>query len=98
MSAENTIVALHNYCYASTKTEYTWRGNSATYCWTLGKETDDGTVNGVVRKLAGSTADGVDIWVVAGSFKIAADGSIKRFTGISKKIWPELSGVQSMAA
>jgi hypothetical protein len=55
------------------------------YHWNIGKTTAQGLVNGVVRKLAGIDASGKQIWVVAGSFKIAPDGTILRFTGLAKK-------------
>jgi hypothetical protein len=87
MSAENTIEQLQSYCTKSSgdKLGQIWQGKSATYYWNVGKTAADGIVNGVVRKLAGIDATGVQIWVVAGSFKIAPDGTILRFTGLSKK-------------
>jgi hypothetical protein len=87
MSAENTIEQLQSYCTKSSgdKLGQIWQGKSATYFWNVGKTAADGILNGVVRKLAGIDASGVQIWVVAGSFKIAPDGTILRFTGLPKK-------------
>ena len=87
MSAENTIEQLQNYCTKSSgdKLGQTWQGKSGTYFWNVGKTAADGIVNGVVRKLAGIDASGMQIWTVAGSFKISPDGTILRFTGLPKK-------------
>jgi len=87
MSAENTIYELTQFCIKSTgdTTGQTWQGKSGTYFWNVGKTAADGVLNGVVRKLAGIDSSGKQIWVVAGSFKIAPDGAILRFTGLPKK-------------
>jgi hypothetical protein len=101
MSAINTLYSLEQFCQDSSGETSRWQGNSAVYMWNEGKTTSEGIINGVVRKLAGTDASGKEIWVVAGSFKIAANGEILRFTGISKKYWPViqvLSNKQSIAA
>jgi hypothetical protein len=87
MSAINTIAALQDYCTKSSgdKLGQIWNGKNGTYFWNTGRTTPGGLVNGVVRKLAGTDDSGKQIWVVAGSFKIAADGTILRFTGLPKK-------------
>ena len=87
MTATNTLQSLHDYCVKSSgdATGQVWQGKNGTYQWNVGRETATGLVNGVVRKLAGIGASGKQIWVVAGSFKIDADGTITRFTGIPKK-------------
>ena len=90
MSAINTLYSLEQFCRDSSGQPYQWAGNSATYRWSEGKTTSEGIINGVVRKLAGTDTNGIEIWVVAGSFKIAANGEILRFTGISKKHWPTI--------
>ena len=58
----------------------TYKGNSGTYMFIEGKTTDEGTINGVVKKLddAGNSK-------TAGSFKIVEDGTVMRFTGIATK-------------
>jgi hypothetical protein len=88
MSVENTIESLKKFCTANSGDTLgqTWHGNKATYHWNIGKYTADGTLNGVVRKLAGIDAAGNQIWVVAGSFKISPAGKILRFTGLVKKM------------
>jgi hypothetical protein len=88
MSAENTIKSLKKFCTASSGDTLgqTWHGNKATYHWNIGKYDSQGTLNGVVRKLAGIDASGTQIWVVAGSFKISPAGKILRFTGLVKKM------------
>lgn len=84
MSLETTTAALHSFCENSSGDFQIWNGNNGTYHWNFGKVATDGTTNGVVRKLAGTDVSGKKIWVVAGSFKIDADGNIIRFTGIPK--------------
>jgi hypothetical protein len=92
MSAEKTVEALKSFCTKNSGDIFgqTWNGNKATYHWNIGKYTANGTLNGVVRKLAGVQAGGEQIWVVAGSFKISADGTILRFTGLPKKHQKEI--------
>jgi hypothetical protein len=85
MTAENTLVELSKYCKNLSGDTQVWQGKQATYHWNIGGHTAGGMVNGVVRKLAGIDVSGRQIWVVAGSFKIDADGSIIRFTGLPKK-------------
>jgi hypothetical protein len=88
MSAEKTIESLKKFCTESSGDllGQTWHGNKATYHWNIGKYDAHGTLNGVVRKLAGIDASGTQIWVVAGSFKINAEGKILRFTGLVKRM------------
>jgi hypothetical protein len=88
MSVDKTIEAIKEFCTKNSGDALgqTWNGNKATYHWNSGKLAADGTLNGVVRKLAGIDASGHQIWVVAGSFKIAPSGQILRFTGLPKKL------------
>jgi hypothetical protein len=86
MNAENTLTQLKLWCLTQSKDEQIWMNKGTTYHWNRGKDTTTGLVNGVVRKLAGIDASGRQIWVVAGSFKIATTGEILRFTGIPSKI------------
>ena len=58
----------------------TYKGKSGTYMYIVGRSTMDGTINGVVHKLS-ETGEGR----TAGSFKILADGTVTRFTGIATK-------------
>lgn len=87
MSAEKIIESLKEFCIKSSGDAFgqIWHGNKATYHWNRGKTTADGTINGVVRKLAGIDSGGRQIWVVAGSLKIGPNGDILRFTGLPKK-------------
>jgi hypothetical protein len=98
MSAENTIWALQDYCTKNSGDAFgqIWQGKNATYHWNTGRPTPGGLVNGVVRKLAGIDASGTQIWVVAGSFKIDANGTILRFTGLPKKDQAMLSNLGSI--
>ena len=91
MSAQQTLDNLSTFCKTDTTDTHMWNGKAATYHWNRGKDTASGLINGVVRKLAGIDAGGTQIWVVAGSFKIAPDGAILRFTGLPKSVQKQLS-------
>jgi hypothetical protein len=71
-------------CQRDTKTNNKWSGNSGSYMYIMGRENSDGKATGVVHKFQ---ADGSH--KLAGSFKILADGTITRFTGLSKSNWNE---------
>lgn len=86
MNAEYTLTQLKIWCKAQSGDEQIWTNKGTTYYWNRGRDTSSGTVNGVVRKLAGIDASGSKIWVVAGSLKIASNGVVTRLTGVPKKI------------
>ena len=90
MDVNSTINAVKQFCVSSSGSDQIWSGNKSTYHWNIGKVTQEGIMNGVVRKLAGIDVSGQQIWAVAGSFKIAPDGTILRFTGLPKKIQAKL--------
>ena len=96
MSAQNTLNNLETYCKEDSGDLQIWTGKAGTYYWNRGKDTHTGLINGVVRKLAGIDASGHKIWVVAGSFKIAPDGAIIRFTGLPKALQKQLTSNISM--
>jgi hypothetical protein len=98
MSAELTLEALSSFCRKDSGDSQVWTNKGATYHWNRGKETADGMINGVVRKLAGVEANGNKIWVVAGSIKISKSGEIIRFTGMPKKTQKILQGVGNITA
>ena len=92
MDANATIEAVKKFCTENSGDPQIWSGNKATYHWNIGKVTSTGIVNGVVRKLAGiDSGSGKQIWVVAGSLKIMPDGTITRFTGLSKKFQTQVA-------
>lgn len=86
MNPEQTILKLKQFCIAQSGDEQIWTNKGTTYHWNRGRDSATGLVNGVVRKLAGTDANGCKIWVVAGSFKISPHGAIERFTGIPRKV------------
>lgn len=96
MNAEHTVTALKSFCKANSGDEQKWENKGTTYYWNRGKDTANGFVNGVVRKLAGVDAQGHQIWTVAGSIKIDATGTILRFTGMPKKQQKILQGISSI--
>jgi hypothetical protein len=98
MSAEHTLEAMKKFCELSSgdKLGQIWNGKSGTYYWNRGRTTADGTINGVVRKLNGTDANGAKIWTLAGSLKILPTGKITHFTGLSKKNWTLLEGIKEI--
>jgi hypothetical protein len=86
MNAETTLIKVKQFCIADSGDEQIWTNKGTTYYWNRGKDTPSGLVNGVVRKLAGTDATGTKIWVVAGSIKIDANGTILRWTGLPRKV------------
>ena len=98
MNAEHTLISIKQYCLSNSKDEQTWENKGTTYHWNRGRDTADGIINGVVRKLAGTAQDGKQLWVVAGSMKIAADGTILRFTGMPKKQQKLFQGIANITA
>jgi len=86
MNAENTLIKVKQYCLADSGDEQVWTNKGTTYHWNRGKDTASGLINGVVRKLAGTDANGAKIWVVAGSIKIAPNGVVQRWTGLPRKV------------
>jgi hypothetical protein len=86
MNAEYTLNKVKQFCLANSKDEHIWTNKGTIYYWNRGKDTATGLINGVVRKLAGTDANGSKIWVVAGSLKIRPNGTIARFTGVPSKI------------
>ena len=86
MNAENTLIKVKQFCLADSGDEQIWTNKGTTYHWNRGKDTTSGLINGVVRKLAGTDANGFKIWVVAGSIKIDPNGVIQRWTGLPRKV------------
>ena len=85
-NSEYTLTNVKQHCLADSGDEQIWTNKGTTYFWNRGKDTANGLINGVVRKLAGIDASGSKIWVVAGSLKIAANGQILRWTGLPRKL------------
>jgi len=86
MNSENTLINVKKFCLTNSGDEQMWANKGTTYHWNRGKDTASGLINGVVRKLAGTDANGFKIWVVAGSIKIAPNGEIQRWTGLPRKV------------
>ena len=94
-----TLNALEDYCKRSSGSLEEWHGKSGHYKWTMGKVTRNGILNGVVRKLVATDANGGGkIWAVAGSFKIDPSGEILRFTGLSRKDQITINGIAAITA
>lgn len=93
MNSEKTLLSIKNYCLTNSGNEQIWKNKDTTYQWTRGRDTENGMINGVVRKLAGVDINGNNIWVVAGSLKIKPDGFIDRFTGMPKKQQKLFTGI-----
>jgi hypothetical protein len=89
--AELVFEQLRDYCKSSTGTDNTWQGKSGTYKYEIGRPTANGTINGVIRKLAGIEASGNQIWVVAGSIKVDLNGEWHRGTGLPRAMQKEFT-------
>lgn len=64
----------------------TYKGPSGTYKYIVGRTTDTGTINGVVKKIHEGGLE-----KTAGSFKILEDGTVTRFTGIPTKTYRNIT-------
>jgi hypothetical protein len=89
--AEHVIQLFKEHCTKSTGQPNSWVGKSNTYQFEIGRPTANGTINGVIRKLAGIEASGRQIWVVAGSIKVDIEGEFHRGTGIPRSLMKELT-------
>jgi hypothetical protein len=98
MSPQHTLTAIKEFCKKNSGDETTWTNKSTTYQWNIGRSTATGLVNGVVRKLAGIDASGLQIWVVAGSLKIEPAGNISRWTGLPRETQKIVEGVARITA
>jgi len=89
--AEHVIDLFKQHCVKSTGVPNTWIGKSNTYQFEIGRPTANGTINGVIRKLAGIDVSGKQIWAVAGSIKVDIDGEFHRGTGIPRALMKEMT-------
>lgn len=89
--AEHVIELFKEHCMKSTGTQDSWVGKSNTYKFDLGRPTANGTINGVIRKLAGIDVSGRQIWAVAGSIKVDIEGEFHRGTGIPRELMKEFT-------
>jgi hypothetical protein len=71
--------------------ESIYEGPSGKYKWEVGRDTGNGIINGVVRKMVAEDKDGNEIYTVAGSFKINPDGEVARWTGLPRRFQKEAS-------
>jgi hypothetical protein len=93
--AEHVIELFKEHCMKSTGAPNTWIGKSNTYQFEIGRPTANGTINGVIRKLAGIDVSGKQIWAVAGSIKVDIEGEFHRGTGIPRTLMKELTSTAS---
>lgn len=89
--AEYAIELFKEHCNKSTGTQNSWVGKSNTYQFEIGRPTANGTINGVIRKLAGIDVSGRQIWAVAGSIKVDIEGEFHRGTGIPRSLMKEIT-------
>jgi hypothetical protein len=89
--AEHVIELFKSHCANSTGTQNSWIGKSNTYQFEIGRPTANGTINGVIRKLAGIDVSGRQIWAVAGSIKVDLEGEFHRGTGIPRSLMKEMT-------
>lgn len=89
--AEHVINLFKEHCVKSTGTQNSWIGKSNTYQFEIGRPTANGTINGVIRKLAGIDVSGRQIWAVAGSIKVDIEGEFHRGTGIPRALMKDMT-------
>ena len=89
--AEHALELFKAHCAKSTGIANQWIGKSNTYQFDIGRPTANGTINGVIRKLAGTDVSGKQIWAVAGSIKIDIEGEFHRGTGIPRALMKEIT-------
>jgi hypothetical protein len=89
--AEHVIELFKEHCVKSTGVPTSWIGKSNTYQFEIGRPTANGTINGVIRKLAGVDVSGRQIWAVAGSIKVDLEGEFHRGTGIPRVLMKEIT-------
>ena len=89
--AEHVLALFKDHCAKSTGIANQWVGKSNTYQFDIGRPTANGTINGVIRKLAGTDVSGKQIWAVAGSIKIDIEGEFHRGTGIPRALMKDLT-------
>lgn len=89
--AEHVIELFKQHCAKSTGVPNSWIGKSNTYQFEIGRPTANGTINGVIRKLAGIDVSGKQIWAVAGSIKVDIEGEFHRGTGIPRALMKEMT-------
>lgn len=89
MSIQQALNTVKSFCFLNSGNKQEWSHNGTHYRWNLGREVAPGKpVNGVVRKNQSGN------WVLAGSFKISAEGKILRFTGLGKKLQKKFSSIE----
>jgi hypothetical protein len=89
--AEHALELFKDHCAKSTGIANQWIGKSNTYQFDIGRPTANGTINGVIRKLAGTDVSGKHIWAVAGSIKIDVNGEFHRGTGIPRSLMKDIT-------
>lgn len=89
--AEHALELFKDHCVKSTGIANQWIGKSNTYQFDIGRPTANGTINGVIRKLAGTDVSGKQIWAVAGSIKIDINGEFHRGTGIPRSLMKDIT-------
>ena len=80
--AQLVLDQVRKRCQEDTQTNNKWYGKSGNYMYIMGRENSDGKATGVVHKYQDDGSH-----KLCGSYKILADGTITRFTGLSKADW-----------
>ena len=71
--------------------ENVYEGPLGKYKWEVGRDTGNGITNGVVRKFIAEDKEGNEIYTVLVLFKTNHDGSVTRWTGLSRRFQKEAS-------
>ena len=89
--SQEVLENIRTICRTTRGDESVYEGPSGKYKWELGRDTGNGIINGVVRKMIAEDKDGNEIYAVAGSFKIDPTGEVTRWTGLPRRFQKEAS-------
>jgi hypothetical protein len=94
--SQEVLENIKTICRTTWGDESMYEGPSGKYKWELGRDTGNGIINGVVRKMVAEDKDGNEIYVVAGSFKIDPSGEVSRWTGLPRRFQKEASQMANL--
>ena len=89
--SKEVLENIRTICRTTWGDDNVYEGPSGKYKWEVGRDTGNGIINGVVRKMVAEDKDGNEIYTVAGSFKINDNGEVARWTGLPRRFQKEAS-------
>lgn len=79
MSADEVFMTWTRYCTTDTGMSNVYSHNGSRYCLQIGKEQRDGAMTGTVLRLEATDIEGQSLAYASGSWRIDADGTVKRY-------------------